>query len=89
MNHVDLCTLAGMPFVFRDIARQAPSDVVADYEADELSTGDLTEEERAAYIAAFLNERLRKIHDQWWQVYDEERAAGRIPDPSPRGTWEP
>lgn len=89
MDHVDLCTLAGMPFVFRNIHKQAPSVIIADYEADELSAGDLTDEEEAAYIAAFLNEKLRKIHDQWWQAYDEERAAGRIPAPSPRGPWEP
>ena len=44
-----------------------------------------TDEQRAAFQAAFQNPRLRTIVEQWWEAYDRARAEGEIPAATPWG----
>ena len=80
----DIIWLAGQVFLFRDFVKtteaKGPEALFA-----ECPYGDLTDEQRAAFEAAFRNSRLRQVVEQWWAAYDDLRAEGALPETVP---WE-
>ncbi len=77
MKHQDIIWLAGQVFLFRDFVDRAEGKGL-DAVMDECPYGDLTEQERQAFKAAFENPRLREVVKQWWTAYDEARQAGEL-----------
>ncbi|HOU14876.1 MAG TPA: hypothetical protein PKZ84_17345 [Anaerolineae bacterium] len=76
-GHQDMLWLAGQVFLSRNFVQEA--------EAQGLETvfaacpyGDLTEEEKAAFLSAFKNKRLQHVVKSWWHIYDEERESGVV-----------
>ena len=48
---------------------------------------DLTEDQRATFLAASHDPDLRAIIARWWVVYDQKRASGVIPEVD--AAWQP
>ncbi len=78
LGHQDALWLAGQVFLSRDFVEGAEERGL-DAVFAAAPFGDLTEEEKATFAAAFNNPRLREVVKLWWQTYDEERANGTVP----------
>lgn len=81
-HYQDITRLAGLALLRRDLAEKELETLFK-----ECPYGDLTDEQRAAFAAAFRHPRLREVIKQWWVAYDTARAAGEIPEI--REYWEP
>jgi len=84
-GYQDIVRLAGLVFLKRDFVKEVDEKGL-EAVFQECPYGDLTDEQRAIFEAAFKNPRLREIVEQWWKTYDELRAGGVIPASNP---WEP
>lgn len=76
-GHQDMLWLAGQVFLFRDFVKEVDAKGV-DAIFAACPYGDLTEQEKAAFRSAFMDDQLRQVVERWWKVYDEERTAGRV-----------
>ncbi len=83
-QYQDISWLAGQVFLYRDFVENA--------EEQGLETvfkacpyGDLTEDQKATFEAAFNNPDLREVVKRWWTAYDTARTAGAVPKAEP---WE-
>lgn len=77
-KYQDITWLAGRVFIQRDFVEMVEEKGL-DYIFERCPYGDLTEEQKATFKAAFHSSRLREIVKKWWAVYDEEREGGKIP----------
>jgi hypothetical protein len=84
-GYQDIIWLAGRIFLRRDFVEQADEKGL-DAIFAECPYGDLDDDQRAAFEAAFHSPRLRKVVEQWWVAYDEAQDAGEV---QPLGVWEP
>ena len=78
----DITALIGMVFAKRGF-RDMPIGAAMDYFEDAFGYTDLTDEQEAAFCAAFANPSLRAAVDNVWDVYDQQRTAGAISAASP------
>jgi hypothetical protein len=83
-EYQDIIWLAGQVFLSRDFVKTTDERGLETLFA-ECPYGDLTDEQRAAFRAAFQNPRLRAVVEQWWGAYDRARADGEIPETTPWG----
>lgn len=83
-EYQDIIWLAGQVFLSRDFVKTTDEKGLETLFA-ECPYGDLTDEQRAAFQAAFRNPRLRTVVEQWWEAYDQARAQGEIPAATPWG----
>lgn len=76
-EHQDILWLAGQVLLSRGFIAQVETQGL-----ERLFSlcpyGDLTEQERATFRSAFEDAKLRKVIEQWWATYDEERQAGVV-----------
>ena len=87
-GHQDILWLAGQVFLFRDFIKEADAQGLEAIFA-QCPYGDLTDEEKATFTAAFNDPKLRKVVKKWWKTYDEGRETGAIPFAVARGGyWE-
>ena len=77
-GHQDALWLAGQVFLSRNFVQEATKKGL-DAIFAQCPYGDLTDEEKATFKAAFENKKLRKVVEKWWKSYDEERSSGAIP----------
>ena len=77
-EHQDILWLAGQVFLCRDFVKEAAADGL-DAIFKQCPYGDLTEDEKATFKAAFEDMRLRGLVEQWWKTYDKARADGAVP----------
>ncbi len=77
-GHQDILWLAGQVFLSRDFVKEA-EEMGLEAVFTLCPYGDLTEEEKATFTAAFEQKKLRKVVKKWWQQYDEGREEGAIP----------
>jgi len=84
-HHQDILWLAGHVLLSRDFVEEAEAKgLEAIFE--QCPYGDLTEDEKEVFAAAFKHPDLRKVVRHWWHSYDEARSAGDIP--RVRSYWE-
>ncbi|MEJ5309797.1 MAG: hypothetical protein WHX52_08500 [Anaerolineae bacterium] len=76
-GHQDMLWLAGQVLLSRNFVKEAEERGL-DAVFAACPYGDLTEQEKAAFGSAFENKELRKVVEQWWKVYDEEREKGAV-----------
>ncbi len=81
----DIIWLAGRVFIVRDFVSEADEKGL-DEIFPQCPYGDLTDEQKVAFKAAFSNSQLPKMDEQWWSTYDEIREADEI---TPLSYWEP
>jgi len=77
-GYQDVTWLAGQVFLFRNFVKETDEKGLEALFA-ECPYGDLNDEQRAAFKAAFHNPRLRQVVEQWWATYDKAQDAGEIP----------
>ncbi len=82
----DILWLSGQVFLFRDFIKEAEVQGLEAMFA-RCPYGDLTEEEKATFTAAFNDGKLRKIVEKWWKTYDEGRESGAIPSAAKSTYW--
>jgi len=80
----DIIWLAGQVFLFRSFVKTTDARGVEALLA-ECPYGDLSDEQGAAFKAAFHSPRLRQVVEQWWVAYAEARAVGEL---SGQAYWE-
>jgi hypothetical protein len=83
-GYQDILWLAGQVFLVRDFVKTTDARSLETLLA-ECPYGDLSDEQRAGFQAAFHNPRLRQVVEQWWVAYDAARAAGEL---SGQAYWE-
>lgn len=76
-NHQDILWLAGQVLLSRNFVTEVDA-LGLDGLFLKCPYGDLAEQEKAAFRSAFQDVRLRRVIEQWWSVYDEERQAGIV-----------
>lgn len=79
LGHQDVIRLAGLVFLRRGFVEEADEKGLDAVFAQEGAYGDLTDEQKATFRAAFQEPELRAIVKQWWEAYDRARVDGRIP----------
>ncbi len=83
-GHQDILWLAGQVLLDRNFIQEAEEKGL-DAIFKEAPYGDLTEEEKATFRAAFEEKELRQVVEKWWSKYDEKREIGILPQ---AGFWE-
>lgn len=84
-NYQDAIWLAGQVFLWREFAPAAEQNGL-DALFAQCPYGDLSDEQRAAFAAAFQHPGLRQVVELWWRTYDSARASGAVPN---AGYWKP
>ncbi|HNT76163.1 MAG TPA: hypothetical protein PKH77_14200 [Anaerolineae bacterium] len=82
----DILWLSGQVFLFRDFIKEAEAQGLEAIFA-QCPYGDLTEEEKATFTAAFKDTKLHTLVEKWWKTYDEGRTSGEIPPATVRGGY--
>lgn len=85
-GYYDILYLIGLAFGKRDLIEVVERIGGIDELFKKVPHGDLNEEQKAAYRAAFEHPRVRAYVAQWWPLYDELRATDEIPGPQ---AWQP
>ena len=85
-KHQDIAWLSGLVFIDRDFVKQADEEGL-DKVFARCPYGDLSDDERATFAAAFKHPELREVVAAWWKAYDKAREAGDIPQV--REVWYP
>lgn len=78
-GHQDALWLAGQVFLWRDFVKEAEKKGL-DEVFEMCPYGDLTEDEKALFAAAFKHPKLRAVVEQWWETYDAARESGALPE---------
>lgn len=74
----DIIWLAGQVFLWRDFVIEAEEKGL-EVVFEKCPYGDLSDDQREAFQAAFNHPELRKVVETWWKTYDAARRAGEIP----------
>lgn len=85
-GHQDILWLSGQVFLSRHFIEEVEAQGLETIFA-QCPYGDLTEEEKATFTAAFKDAKLHKLVEKWWKTYDEGRASGEIPPATVRGAY--
>jgi hypothetical protein len=81
--------LAGMVFADRNFVAHV-DEVGLDAVIAECPLGDdMSDEQKAAFSAAFNQAWLRLVVKLWWIIYDYLRKRGKIPGAATASPWRP